>query len=369
MPLPGHAGDVPGLRERLRSGDILSLQVVKTPLAAALAFEAGRLIGSPFPVFAALAALLVVQVTVYDSVSRGLQRVLGVVLGVLMAYGIAALLGLHAWTVGLVVLAGIVLAKLVRIGEGGAVQVPVSGLLVLTVGSGGDYALDRVVETVLGAAVGVVVNVALAPPTRTRDAGRHVLALAAAEADVLRAAGHGLRADRWVEDAPAWLGDARHLDGVVAAARAAVDRGETSLRLNPRGHRLIGAALRRRVALGALEHVAVQVRGVARTLADSAADPAPQGASLALGEAMTAVVQRFRPMARWRPNRRRTRKARRPTSCAPGWRRPGSPWRVRSWPREPSRSGPRAPGSHTGHCSPTWTGCSVSSMDSRRPTC
>lgn len=181
------------------------------------------------------------------------------------------------------------LAKLLRIGEGGAVQVPVSGLLVLTVGSSGDYALDRVVETVLGAAVGVLVNVALAPPTRTRDAGRHVLALARAEADVLRAAGQGLRADRWVEDAPAWLDDARHLDGVVAAARAAVDRGETSLRLNPRGHRLAGAALRRRVALGALEHVAVQVRGIARTLADSANDPAPQGAGLALGEAMTAA--------------------------------------------------------------------------------
>jgi len=276
---------------RLRADGVLSLQVLKTAVATGLAYQLGRLTGSPFPVFAALAALLVVQVTVYESVSRGLQRIAGVVLGVVVAFGLAQLLGLHAWTVGLVVLLGIVVARVLHVGEGGGVQVPVSGLLVLTVGSTvgsttGSYALDRIVETVLGAAVGIVVNVVLAPPTRTRDAGRRVLALAEAQAAVLRSAGAGLAAQDWGSRAPGWLEEARSHDAVLTAARAAVEQGETSLRYNPRGQRLAPAAVRRRVALQALEHVAVQVRGVARTLVDSVGESMPVLSRAALGQAL-----------------------------------------------------------------------------------
>jgi len=278
------------LLARLRADGVVSLQVLKTAVATALGFQAGALTHSPYPVFAALAAMLVVQVTVYDSVTRGLQRIAGVIVGVLMAFTFARLLGLHAWTVGLVVGVGIALGKALRVGEAGAVQVPVSGLLVLTVGSTSSYAVDRVVETVLGAAVGIVVNLVLAPPTRTRDAGQRVLALADAEAGVLADVGSGLAQDDWGPQAQGWLDAARRLDALVEAAREAVERGETSLRLNPRGQRLVPAAARRRLALRALEHVAVQVRGVARTLVEAADDPAPRPARDALGAAAAAVA-------------------------------------------------------------------------------
>lgn len=285
------------LLRRLRADGALSLQVAKTALATALGYQLGTVTHSPFPVFAALAALLVVQVTVYDSVTRGLQRIVGVVLGVLVAFAVARVFGLHAWTVGVVVLLAIALGRVLHLGEGGAVQVPVSALLVLTVGSTSRYAVDRVVESVLGAAVGIVVNVVLAPPTRTRDAGQRVLDLARAQAAVLADAGAGLARDRWEDAAQGWLDAARRLDPLVRTTREAVERGRTSLRLNPRGQRLAPAAERRRVALQALEHAAVQVRGVARTLLDSAQDaelgasgqPTPGPAREALGAALRAV--------------------------------------------------------------------------------
>lgn len=293
-----HAGRVRRLVARLRADGVLSLQVAKTAVATALGYQVGEVTRSPYPVFAALAALLVVQVTVYDSVTRGLQRIGGVVVGVLVAFGAARAFGLHAWTIGVVVLLAIAAGRALRLGEGGAVQVPVSALLVVTVGSTSRYAVDRIVESVLGAAVGIAVNLVLAPPTRTRDAGRSVRDLARAQAGVLAAAGAGLPGQRWTGEAAGWLDAARRLDPLLRAAREAVERGQTSLRLNPRGTRLAPAAERRRVALRALEHVTVQVRGVARTLLDVAEDreigasgrPTPQPARAALGRAMASVA-------------------------------------------------------------------------------
>ncbi len=96
--------------------------------------------------------MLTVQVTVWDSVSRGLQRALGVVVGVLLAYALARLLGMHVWSVALLVFVSWVAGQVLRLGQQGAVQVPVSALLVLVLGaSTTGYAVDRVVDTFVGA--------------------------------------------------------------------------------------------------------------------------------------------------------------------------------------------------------------------------
>ena len=60
-----------------------ALQATKTAIAAGLSwFVAANVLRNNLPVFAPLAALLTVQVTLWESVSRGLQRVVGVVVGV-----------------------------------------------------------------------------------------------------------------------------------------------------------------------------------------------------------------------------------------------------------------------------------------------
>ncbi len=165
------------------------VQAAKTGVAAGLAwFLAADVVGNNLPVFAPLAAVLTVQVTVWDSVSRGLQRALGVVVGVLVAYTLARLLGVHVWSVALVVFFSWLAGQTLRLGQQGAVQVPVSALLVLVLGaSSSGYAVDRVVDTVLGAAVGILVSLVTVPKTNLARAQVQLREVEAGIANVLRA--------------------------------------------------------------------------------------------------------------------------------------------------------------------------------------
>ena len=245
------------------------MQAGKTALAAGLSwFVAADLLGNNIPVFAPLAALLTVQVTVWESVSRGLQRVLGVVVGVLVAFGFARLAGIHAWSIALVIFVSILAGQALRLGQQGSVQVPVSALLVLVLGAAtSGYALDRVVDTAIGAAVGVLVNLVVVPPTRLGEARREVQSFADALADLLRQVAH----DLWTpgSDLSAHLVPARQLSAQGAAASLAVNRTATALRWHPAGRRHRPAVERLLAATKALNLVERPARGIARTLADA----------------------------------------------------------------------------------------------------
>jgi uncharacterized membrane protein YccC len=212
-----------------------------------------------------------VQVTVWESVSRGLQRVLGVVVGVLVAFGFARVAGIHAWSIALVVFVSILAGQALRLGQQGSVQVPVSALLVLVLGATtGGYALDRVVDTAIGAACGILVNLVVVPPTRLEDARVAVADFGRALADLLRQVADDLGTPG--RELSAHLSPARGLGVKVTAADQAVSRTATALRWHPAGRRdrpevekLVGATK-------AAILVERPARGIARALAD-----APEG--------------------------------------------------------------------------------------------
>ena len=68
------------------------------------------------PVIAALTALLVVEVTLFDIVTSGVQRVVSVVAGVLLAVGFSALVGLSWWSLCVLVAMAILVGHLLRLG-------------------------------------------------------------------------------------------------------------------------------------------------------------------------------------------------------------------------------------------------------------
>jgi uncharacterized membrane protein YgaE (UPF0421/DUF939 family) len=244
------------------------LQAAKTAIAAGLAwFIAADVIGNNLPVFAPLSALLTVQVTVWDSVSRGLQRALGVVVGVLVAYALARLMGIHVWSVALVVFVSWVAGQLLRLGQQGAVQVPVSALLVLVLGTTtSGYAIDRVVDTFIGAAVGVVASLIVIPRTNLAEARARVTGLATAVAAVLRDMADGVLAPG--TDFQALLVKARHLDDEAESVALVTARTLTATRWSPAGYRDRSAAQALVAALDTLDHVVRSTRGAARVLTD-----------------------------------------------------------------------------------------------------
>ena len=244
------------------------IRTAKTTLAAVLSWQlAIPLPGGP-PVIAPLTALLVTQVTVVQTITGSLQQVGSVVAGVLVAVLFSETVGLHWWSLGLAVFASLALGQVLRLGTHW-LEVPISALLVLAVGGQpGAVAWPRVVETLLGAAVGVAVNVVLAPPVYVQPAGEAIFELADDMARLLEDARDDLARGWSGAEAYGRLQRARGLDRRVRRAREALGRAEDSLRLNPRRRRIGNPAGGLRDGLSALEHATILLRGLCRSLVD-----------------------------------------------------------------------------------------------------
>ncbi|HEV3014058.1 MAG TPA: aromatic acid exporter family protein [Actinomycetota bacterium] len=265
--------NVRALRARYRGrGDPPGWRTVKTTLAAVLAYLlAVWLLGDAVPpLLAPLTALLVAQLTIFETVTSGIERVGSVVAGVLVAVALSNFVGLTWWSLGIAIFASLVIGRLLRLGDH-TLEVPISAMLVLAVaGQTGTAALSRVVETLIGAATGVVVSFMLRPPVYVQPAGDAIGRLANEMGELLAAMGEELTEGWSGEQARTWVDRALQLDRPLRAAGIALARGEESLRLNPRQRRVREGASSLRAALAALEHSAVQLRGVTRDLADLA---------------------------------------------------------------------------------------------------
>jgi uncharacterized membrane protein YccC len=244
------------------------VRTFKSTLAAVMAYVVALpLSDNPRPVLAPLTALLVVQLTLYETVRRGLLRVVSVVLGVLFAAALSTVVPLTWWSLGLAVAVSLVIGRLFRLGDDIA-EVPISAMLILAVG-GSDIAVEgRIVETVIGAVVGVVVGAAVAPPLYVRPASDAVQDVARAAAEVMRRIATEVRSEYSPDQADSWLAAARGLGRDIQRADRVLATAETSLRYNPRAISRPHAATSLRTGLDAVERAVVSLRGVCRVLAD-----------------------------------------------------------------------------------------------------
>ncbi|MCZ9340562.1 aromatic acid exporter family protein, partial [Streptomyces sp. TRM76130] len=124
-----------------------------------------------------LTALLVVQVTLYATLKMSIRRVNAVVAGVLVAIVFSSVVGLSWWSLALIIMAALGVGHLVRAHEFTA-EVAISAMLVLGVTAHGALAWARVVETLIGAIVGLAFNFVLAPPVWVEQAGASIENLA-----------------------------------------------------------------------------------------------------------------------------------------------------------------------------------------------
>jgi hypothetical protein len=150
------------------------------------------------------------------------------------------------------VAASIVVGQLLRLGPH-LVEVPISAMLVLGVGyaAGAESTgYGRVIETVIGAVVGVLVNVLFPPPVQSRHAGQAVARLAEESAALLEEAATQLPTGPATEQTARWLEDARRLNRHVPRVDRALTHAEDSRRLNVRA---LGAPRSTRSLRGGLE--------------------------------------------------------------------------------------------------------------------
>ncbi|MGW1200308.1 FUSC family protein [Streptomyces sp. NPDC002536] len=246
------------------------VQAVRSTLAAVISYVVAlQLSREPLPLTAPLTALLVVQVTLYSTLTTSIRRVNSVVAGVLIAIGFSVLVGLTWWSLGLIILASLVIGRFVRVGEF-VPEVAISAMLVLGVTQVTQTAWDRVLETLIGAVVGLMFDFLFVPPVWVQPAGDAIEELARRMRDLLLDIGREISGHMPVEEAAARLHAARRLDHDIVQVDASLRQAEDSLRLNPRVKEGLLFRVVLRTGLDALEITAVVLRVSARTLTDLA---------------------------------------------------------------------------------------------------
>lgn len=253
----------------------IAVFITRLTATAALAYLFALLLPvSPRPVIAPLTALLVVQVTMYHTIRSALQRVVSVVVGVLVAVAFSVAVGFTWWSLAIVIAAGLVFGYGLRLGDH-ILEVPITAMLILSLATRA-AATSRILETLVGAGAGLIGGLVFSPlrvqpaEEAMADLSRDLAGLLDALATDLGSAGTGTASSR--------LSAARALSREIRDVDRALAESEESLRLNPRGRSRphVGVALRD--GLETLEHAAVTVRGITRSVADAASlDGGPVG--------------------------------------------------------------------------------------------
>ncbi len=240
------AGAVPAPLARLlltKSGTFgTGLTVVKAACAASLAFEiADRFGPSRFASLGAVVAVFTVQSSIVSTLGQGLQRVLGNIIGVAVASLWVERVGTSWWSILIALLVAIGAARRLPLGFAGQAQIPVSVLLTVALGPAlPGYGHWRLIDTVIGGAVGILVGVGI-PERPSFGAARQAqsqwgdalveqLEAIAAELE----SGEEQMGDHRRHD---FIASSRALAATTSAGGAATSLAEEGIHLNPRGRK------------------------------------------------------------------------------------------------------------------------------------
>lgn len=249
------------------------LQIVKAVAAAVTAWLiALRLFGSEQAFLAPWSAVLTVHATVYRTLSRGVQQVAAAVVGVLISFAVASLFGMNAVTLALVLLLALTLGGLGAFRAEG-LTITTTALIVVTTGSATSESLLwlRLLDTAIGIAVGIVVNLLVFPPLNDRSAARQVDVIDDRIGELLRDIASALARGCSVGESTEWVDRTRGLDHAIDHAWAVVSQARESGLLNLRRRAVLqgGACDGYGDVLRRLEQAVAESRSMARSLAKS----------------------------------------------------------------------------------------------------
>ncbi|MCW2633711.1 MAG: hypothetical protein JWQ99_78 [Blastococcus sp.] len=235
----------------------------------------------------ALTALLVVQASAFSTVKMGAVRVGAVLSGVLVASLLSSWVGLTWWSLGAAIAASLVLGKVLRLGDQ-ALETPITAMLILGVTNHDIAAEVRILNTLIGAGVGVAMNLIYPPAMPTASAGRSLLRVVEAAATPLDSAADALAAGPVTRaQVASWLDRLRSATRRVAYAREIIDALKDSRRFNPRALGTIDVEPVLGTGLDTLEHCLLDIRGLLTVI--SAEIPAEERPDDPYGEELRAA--------------------------------------------------------------------------------
>jgi len=231
--------------------------------------------GTSRPVLAPLTALLVLQASTYQTIRSGVKKVLSVTVGVLVAVTASEFIGFSWWLLALLIAAALLIGRMLRLGDD-LLEVPISAMLIFSSVGTHAAATGRVVDTLAGTGAGLIGGLAFAP-LRVQPAREAVGELAGRLAGLLDRMAADLLADPDAGVVTEWLIQSRALRGEIERVDDALRTAAESAKLNPRAFvaaeslPVTDMTVSLRGGLETLEHAALTVRGLARSVLDSTA--------------------------------------------------------------------------------------------------
>jgi hypothetical protein len=184
--------------------------------------------------------------------------------------GLSTFLGFTWWSLGVTIAAALTAGYALRLGTS-ALEVPISAMLILSLPTE-TAVTGRIVATLIGAATGLASNLLVAP-LKLQPAEEAVDDLGRGLADLLDQMSADLSGGRGPERAKDWVVRSRALTDEQERVERTLGEAEESVRLNPRGGLVADPRVYHRARIERLEHATLTIRGIARSLDDSARLP------------------------------------------------------------------------------------------------
>ncbi|MCU1546728.1 MAG: hypothetical protein JWP30_1828 [Homoserinimonas sp.] len=216
------------------------LIALKTAIAAVSAWLLGaHLPGAldEYAYYAPLGALISMTPTLMGSLRSSVQTVVGLALGIGLAWAVNALNVPAIVGVLIAVGAGVLIAGFRSLGPGRE-YVPIAALFVLIVGGpqAEDYSLGYLAQMGVGMLVGVLINVLVVPPLYFTSSSREITRLRTAIVTTVTDIADALE-ESWPPKNVAWQRQMSSLSTMVLDAQPIVDEAQESRKINPRAKR------------------------------------------------------------------------------------------------------------------------------------
>lgn len=241
-------------------------QVLVTAIAAAIAWQVGDSTLKHGGLVAAIVATLTVRSSLHKSTREGVGQVVGSSVGAGAALLALHFFGLGIVTVGITVGLSLIAARLLHLGEVAAINVPVTALIVIGPGLSETNAANRLISTIIGAVIAIVLSTFAHPKTPAGRTIDRVASLTDRGAALLAQMAKGLTEDYTLDEAGRWLARSRLLTEEIPSIRNQVIEARVFAKWLPASKTDNAEKLYLRGI--AVEHMIVQVRASARILYD-----------------------------------------------------------------------------------------------------
>lgn len=278
------------------------LLAVKAAIAAGLAWPIAQFLPGTvdeYSYYAPLGALLSMMPTLMGSLRASLQTVVGLGVGIGLAWVVIETPLPGSVSVPLAVGIGVLLGGLRGLGVGRD-YVAITALFVLVIGGSqaGDYSLGYLIQMGVGMAIGLIVNIVIAPPLRFRESADEISALRREIAHNLESMSESL-VEKWPPEHQDWFEGVKSLHDSLRAAEPILDDASESRRMNPRARRYKHDLQREFDDLDALGMLGRHTRDVSETLSTAIwSDPVPAGLRDDLCEPLSAALARTAELVR-----------------------------------------------------------------------